>query len=152
MQGGGTAEAARLRRAQRASSSLVLRWCCAVAAWFERAARTAAGRAPVRGELPAAEREHVSWRAQGDADSAGVGAKAAAGGAVRESARRTYSATTLPFSASLAFTFSPFLFSSVVVATSRSAIFVGARASASWLGSNPATLLQLLLWYLTVLA
>ena len=28
--------------------------------------RTAAGRAPVRRELPAAEREHFSWRAQGD--------------------------------------------------------------------------------------
>ena len=82
----------------------------------------------MRRELPAAEREHVSWRAQGDADSAGAGAAATAGDVVRESVRRTYSATTLPFSASLAFTFSPFLFSSVVVATSRSAIFV-ARAS-----------------------
>ena len=42
---------------------------------------------------------------------------AVAGGAVRESARRTYSATTLPFSASLAATFWPALFSCVVVAT-----------------------------------
>ena len=41
-----------------------------------------------------------------------------------ESARRTYKATTLPFSASLAATFWPALFSSVVVATWNAAISV----------------------------
>ena len=53
---------------------------------------------------------------------------AVAGGEVRESARRTYSATTLPFSASLAATFWPALFSSVVVATWSAAILASSRA------------------------
>ena len=48
-------------------------------------------------------------------------------GAVRGSARRTYSATTLPFSASLAATFSPALFSSVAVATSNAIFSCGVR-------------------------
>ena len=41
---------------------------------------------------------------------------------MRLSARRTYSATTLPFSASLAATFTPALFSSMVVARSSAAM------------------------------